>query len=1114
MNIRKLLAAAFVLLLASVGARAADSSTPQAGQPHAGHGTPGHTCAHSLILDEIEKRQAATGKIHFEGSGRDGDVADMLANDAQVIYDTATKLGMWIPPQRILQSDPADMVSITATGLHPAPHWFDGMMLARGASGAGGILEIVFPGKHDHTQFVRDTNSRADNQTVYAHVAGHHDVYMNNPLFRRRSLDPMAESYRLAKRMSELKQRYPVEVADLYHRLLSFPQDFARGTLDTPESFAPGNPRRLAADKDRANDRAKAGEPSRSVLQSVVQNMPYTTPDWAKEFVANFERAHRHTPSMVHSKVMHEGWATFAEYMVLAHTPFLHSDNAMQFAELMHAVRRPSLSNPYWLGTEAWWRLWEEFLKRPEIAKLPLFEQHKAFVAEAHQVMQRTPNDVDFLRLTLDDTWIQNLNFYLYREVDSQVDGHGGDFWSPERFICVTRDPARIREFLINKVANRLLHFPEIAVRDLHEPATGGVLLEHRVNHDVPLKRKSLPKALFQLAKTYGRSVSIDTIWSPYWEKRQPPWWGRFGFWPPWFEDEGEDRLEAADKRPRPIRITVDPHGQVTVVARDVEGRPVLEADKAKALRETFQKSLDDFVTLMSLSSTETRDPKDPDFLMAMAPVEKALLGGSDGATAAALRLGKHVPTASEAFIEYLQESKLRLDRLLDLIAKGKWKVNLTRAGKMRVHGVLPEVPEFELDHRVLTERNRDLKHVPVSENSWMASTGLGQMLGMESREKGKPESWRKLQPFDAVDDEDLRLAVGIPGEHNPLPRDRWGEFGEDNPGDQGGIGEDEGEGDDGEGDGDGDGEGDDGDEGEGESDGQGGGGGGGSYVDLPLEDWIKVLRQRLQFPNLRPTRGGDATQDSRFPETPANNPDGPWLIEETAEEIYTLGHALAKQRPKGSPRLNPKQIFQLGLKGMTEDQIVTQALEPQPEPINQAVVVWMADTSGSMGGDPLKLMRTQVYNERALLLSEYPKLAEVFILYDTVAREVKTEGEFFKLNLGGGTDCVAALKLTLEILAQRYPKGQFNRFLRHFSDGIDNDVTREPVMREILEALDYVGYSHIDPRPGGTGWGSELSNGYQRLERSNPDKVGFALLSNDFSTVIQTLVKFYGARK
>ena len=364
------------------------------------------------------------------------------------------------------------------------------------------------------------------------------------------------------------------------------------------------------------------------------------------------------------------------------------------------------------------------------------------------------------------------------------------------------------------------------------------------------------------------------------------------------------------------------------------------------------------------------------------------------------------------------------------------------------------------------------------------------------------------MQPFDAVDDEDLRLAVGIPGKHNPLPRDRWGQWGQGNPGDQGGIAPDESEND-----ADDDRDADEG-EGEGDEPGEGYGDGGGGYVDLPLDDWIRVLRQRLEFPNLRPVRGGDSPDMSRFPESLANNPDGPWLIEETAEEIYTLGHALAKNGGQAGRRLSPREVFRLGLKHMTDDQIVTQALEPQPEPIDQAVVVWMADTSGSMGGDPLKLMRTQVYNERALLLSEYPKLVEVFILYDTVAREVKTESEFFRLNLGGGTDCVAALELSLDILRQRFPKARFNRFLRHFSDGIDDDVTTAPVMGRIVEEFDYVGYSHIDPRPGGTGWLSPLSEGYQRLERAHRGRVGFALLSNDFQTVIATLTKFYGARR
>ncbi len=147
------------------------------------------------------------------------------------------------------------------------------------------------------------------------------------------------------------------------------------------------------------------------------------------------------------------------------------------------------------------------------------------------------------------------------------------------------------------------------------------------------------------------------------------------------------------------------------------------------------------------------------------------------------------------------------------------------------------------------------------------------------------------------------------------------------------------------------------------------------------------------------------------------------------------------------------------------------------------------------------------------LLLSEYPTLKEVFIVYDSIAREVKTEDEFFKIDLGGGTDASGALQLAKEILAERFPAGSYNRFVRHFSDGYDSADTVIPVAQDLSKDADYLGYSHVAPLASdGFDWPAELSDAYRVLAKQNPNKIGFAVLTN--ASVIETLKIFYGPRK
>lgn len=118
------------------------------------------------------------------------------------------------------------------------------------------------------------------------------------------------------------------------------------------------------------------------------------------------------------------------------------------------------------------------------------------------------------------------------------------------------------------------------------------------------------------------------------------------------------------------------------------------------------------------------------------------------------------------------------------------------------------------------------------------------------------------------------------------------------------------------------------------------------------------------------------------------------------------------------------------------------------------AVVLAMADISGSMGDFEKYVTRAFNWWQVNFLRSEYPKVDTVFIVHDTEAEEV-TEENFFKRGSGGGTTCSSANNLALEIINNRYSPQFYNIYLLHFSDGDnwgnDNEVCVS-LVREMLE--------------------------------------------------------------
>ena len=106
-----------------------------------------------------------------------------------------------------------------------------------------------------------------------------------------------------------------------------------------------------------------------------------------------------------------------------------------------------------------------------------------------------------------------------------------------------------------------------------------------------------------------------------------------------------------------------------------------------------------------------------------------------------------------------------------------------------------------------------------------------------------------------------------------------------------------------------------------------------------------------------------------------------------------------------------------------------------EPTPNTQAVMSCLMDVSGSM--DEQKKYRAKGYMAYLYLFltRKYDKVDVVFIRHTQEAAEVDQD-QFFHGQETGGTIVSSGLEKTREILEERYPRGQWNRYVAQASDG------------------------------------------------------------------------------
>lgn len=138
-----------------------------------------------------------------------------------------------------------------------------------------------------------------------------------------------------------------------------------------------------------------------------------------------------------------------------------------------------------------------------------------------------------------------------------------------------------------------------------------------------------------------------------------------------------------------------------------------------------------------------------------------------------------------------------------------------------------------------------------------------------------------------------------------------------------------------------------------------------------------------------------------------------------------------------------------------------------EPVPCSRAVMFCIMDVSGSMDQATKDLAKRFFILLYLFLDRHYEKTDIVFIRHHTVASEVD-EREFFYSRESGGTVVSSALRLSQEIIEERYPLDQWNIYAAQASDGdnwADDSGKCQDLLDLLLPKLQYFAYVEIAKR-------------------------------------------------
>ncbi len=237
------------------------------------------------------------------------------------------------------------------------------------------------------------------------------------------------------------------------------------------------------------------------------------------------------------------------------------------------------------------------------------------------------------------------------------------------------------------------------------------------------------------------------------------------------------------------------------------------------------------------------------------------------------------------------------------------------------------------------------------------------------------------------------------------------------------------------------------------EQGGQGGAGqgeGGEHDVESNAYDLGRILTEQFELPNLKEKGKKRSLTKYTYDLTDKNRGFGQ-ILDKKATLRRIIQTNIALKRIDGVGEVDSMKLL------ISPDDRIYRILSKEKDYESQAVVFFVRDYSGSMGGKPTELVVNQHVLIYSWLIYQYKNQVETrFILHDTEAKEVENFQVYYNSSVAGGTQVSSAYALVNKIVEDENLERDNNIYVFHGTDGDDWDTKGEKAIPELKKMLTY----------------------------------------------------------
>ncbi len=234
--------------------------------------------------------------------------------------------------------------------------------------------------------------------------------------------------------------------------------------------------------------------------------------------------------------------------------------------------------------------------------------------------------------------------------------------------------------------------------------------------------------------------------------------------------------------------------------------------------------------------------------------------------------------------------------------------------------------------------------------------------------------------------------------------------------------------------------------------------------VEFSLEELLEMMSDEWELPNIKP-KGKRLVESDKFTYHGLRRVGPKALLSRrrTFKEAYFRSIASGHFRPGEKMDFYP----------IKKDRRY-RSWTYEPEPVENALIFFMRDYSGSMTEEKTQLLRTTDWIVDLWLTAHYKGVERVYIVHDTDAKVV-TEEEYYGTSTGGGTMISSGYGKIAELIETEYNPHEWNVYIFQGTDGEnwggDSEECVKILEERIMEHLNMLAINIV--KPSNYGWGS-----------------------------------------